>query len=122
MPGGQGPARDTAHVCNPDALATARLIATDTKPCPKCGELITKVDGCDQMFCVMCHTPFCWRTGQVITHGAVHNPHYYEWQRQMNGPGTAAAALQVNVPCGGLIPWPALLAVLTRDMTVPSPV
>lgn len=41
-------AEDTIHICNPDILATARLLAKDTKPCPKCGVLIHKLEGCDQ--------------------------------------------------------------------------
>jgi hypothetical protein len=38
--------RDVEHECNPDAVATARLLATDTKPCPKCRTAIFKIDGC----------------------------------------------------------------------------
>ena len=42
----KGYTRDEAHECNPDNVATARLLANDTKPCPKCGEGIFKIDGC----------------------------------------------------------------------------
>ena len=42
----KGVARDSAHTCDPGALETAKLIAKDTKACPKCGEMITKIDGC----------------------------------------------------------------------------
>jgi len=35
---------------------------------------------CSQMFCVICHTAFCWRTGKVET--VIHNPHYFEWMRR----------------------------------------
>jgi len=38
--------RDIAHECNPDMLATARLLASDTKPCPKCRTGIFKINGC----------------------------------------------------------------------------
>ena len=39
------------HECNPDELATAKLLSKDTKPCPKCASMIFKIDGCDQMWC-----------------------------------------------------------------------
>jgi hypothetical protein len=42
----KGFARDAEHTCNEDDLATARLLASDTKPCPKCGTGIFKIDGC----------------------------------------------------------------------------
>jgi hypothetical protein len=74
---------DCNHECNPDDVATAKLLASDTKPCPKCATGIFKIDGCDQMWCTQCKTAFSWRTGAIET--KIHNPHYYEWQRQMNG-------------------------------------
>lgn len=72
--------RDTEHTCNPDSVATAQLLARDTKPCPKCRTGIFKIDGCDQMWCTQCHTGFNWRTGRIETN--VHNPHFFEWQRR----------------------------------------
>lgn len=42
----KGLERDIAHECNPDTLATARLLAADTKPCPKCRTGIFKINGC----------------------------------------------------------------------------
>lgn len=37
---------DDEHKCNPDNVETAKLLAQDSKPCPTCGELIFKIDGC----------------------------------------------------------------------------
>ena len=79
----KGYTRDTPHECKEDDLATARLLASDTKPCPKCGTGIFKIDGCDQMWCTQCHTAFSWRTGNVER--TIHNPHYYEWMRRTGG-------------------------------------
>jgi hypothetical protein len=42
----KGTERDVEHVCDPNNVATAQLLAGDTKPCPKCGEGIFKIDGC----------------------------------------------------------------------------
>ena len=105
----KGVARDSPHTCDPGALETAKLIAKDTKGCPKCGEMITKIDGCDQMWCVSCHTAFSWRTGQVAS-GVVHNPHFYEWQRKVNN-GVAPRNIG-DMPCGGILDWGTLRSVL----------
>lgn len=96
----KGKDRDAAHTCNEDAKATAALIRKETKPCPKCGMGICKVDGCDQMWCTSCQTPFSWTTGRQVF-GVVHNPHYYQWLRDQNG-GTAPRVAG-DVPCGGLV-------------------
>ena len=71
----KGPNRDAPHTCNPEAVATAKLLANDTKGCPNCGVGIFKIEGCDQMWCTECHTAFSWRTGQIERN--IHNPHYY---------------------------------------------
>jgi len=42
----KGLTRDVEHTCNPDNVATARLLANDTKPCPNCRTGIFKIDGC----------------------------------------------------------------------------
>lgn len=90
------------HTCDPDAVKTAELIKSTTKPCPKCGERISKIEGCDQMWCVSCHTAFGWKTGNIET-GTVHNPHYYQFQRQLNN--GEAVRNPGDVLCGGLPNW-----------------
>lgn len=86
------------HACDPGAVATADLLRKDTKPCPKCACMIFKINGCDQMYCTQCHTPFSWRTGQVVT-GTIHNPHYYEYLRRTQGQVPRAPG---DIVCGGL--------------------
>lgn len=108
----KGVARDTAHTCDPNNVETAKLLSKDTKPCPKCGEMITKIDGCDQMWCVSCHTAFSWKTGQAAT-GIVHNPHFYEWQRRQNNGD--APRVPGDLPCGGLMDW-----TLIRQSVMPA--
>lgn len=95
----KGENRDTEHTCDPNNVATAKLLAKDSRPCPGCATVITKIEGCDQMWCPQCHTPFSWRTGQKET-GVVHNPHFYEWQRKQNG--GVAPRVPGDVACGGI--------------------
>lgn len=71
------------HVCNKEILESVKLLERDSKPCPKCSSLIFKINGCDQMYCVECHTAFSWRTLKIES-GVVHNPHYFEYQRRRN--------------------------------------
>ena len=78
-----GICKDTEHTCDPANIATAELLNSDTKSCPTCGTGIHKIEGCDQMFCTICHTAFSWITGRLETH--IHNPHYYELMRRMGG-------------------------------------
>ena len=73
---GDAPA-PTGHVCTEDNVATVQELRRNTKQCPECCVYISKVDGCDQMFCVSCHTAFSWNTGLRID-GPIHNPHYFE--------------------------------------------
>jgi hypothetical protein len=108
----KGDTRDAAHTCDEEAKASAAMIRRETKPCPKCGVRIYKIDGCDQMFCTQeaCHTAFSWNTGQLIT-GVIHNPHYYEYLRHRNG--GALPREPGDIPCGGLPPiW-----TFTREIT-----
>ena len=65
-------------------MATVKYLQKDTKPCPKCGARISKVDGCDQMWCVGCKCTFSWNTGKIQTGGVLHNPEYYRWMREQN--------------------------------------
>lgn len=70
------------HTCNQELVATIAAIVKESRPCPNCGTAISKVDGCDQMFCTSCNTAFSWKTGRLVT-GAIHNPHYFERMRAL---------------------------------------
>jgi len=94
----KGTHRDEPHECNPDTLATARLLSNDTKPCPNCRTGIFRIDGCDQMWCTQCHTAFNWRTGRIEQN--VHNPHYFEWLRRN---GNAVPRNPLDNPCANEI-------------------
>ena len=71
------------HTCKNEDLETVKQIKKESKPCPTCGARISKIDGCDQMYCIMCDTAFSWNTGR-IERGRIHNPEYYRKLREKN--------------------------------------
>ena len=95
----KGEEKDVEHTCDPGQKESVALIIKESRGCPKCGQRISKIDGCDQMFCVDCHTAFSWTSGQIVN-GVIHNPHYYEFLRKQ-GNGVAPRNLG-DVPCGGI--------------------
>ena len=94
-----GHSKQDEHVCIEENIQTAELIKKETKGCPCCGTRIFKISGCDQMWCITCHKAFSWKTGRIET-GVIHNPHFYEYQRKING-GVAPRNLG-DVPCNDL--------------------
>jgi len=97
------------HKCNPDDVATVAELARTTKPCPTCYIPIQKSDGCDQMFCIQCHTGFSWKTGLVET-GVIHNPHYFEALR--NGNIRDVRHRQEQGECGPIPPYTSVLSIV----------
>lgn len=94
----KGRDHDAPHTCTPENVETARLLEKDSKPCPSCGSIIFKINGCDQMFCTQCNTAFSWNRG-TIEKGRVHNPHYFEFLRQRGGELDREIG---DIPCGGV--------------------
>lgn len=100
---------DDAHVCNPTDVETAVMIKKECRSCPSCAIPIFKIDGCDQMYCVVCNTAFSWKTG-LIEKNRIHNPHYYEYLR-LGGGGAAPPREPGDVLCGG---HPCMTALTSR--------
>lgn len=73
-----------SHECREDDVETAKLLAKDSKACPKCAVMIFKIAGCDQMYCTQCHSSFSWKTLEILN-ARVHNPHYYDYVLQTGG-------------------------------------
>jgi len=112
---GQDKDKIKEHVCNEDQIKTAKLIKSTTKPCPKCGQRIHKISGCNQMWCTTCTCTFCYRTGEILN-GAIHNPHYFQYMRnnRQNGNGNGEPANVVDIPCGDRDYTEHILNVLSR--------
>ena len=85
------------HECKKENIESAEMIRKDTKPCPKCGTRIYKIDGCDQMWCTECKVAFSWKKGTIET-GSIHNPHYYQWIKNDGNNNRNP----LDVICGGL--------------------
>ena len=88
---------DEPHVCDENNVKAVELIKKEAKNCPSCGIMISKVSGCDQMWCTQCKVAFSWKTGCKVNE-VIHNPHYYQWRKeqgiQMRNAG--------EIACGGL--------------------
>ena len=95
-------AHDAAHTCVPDTVATIAKLKKECRNCPDCGTNIFRIEGCAQMFCTNCKTPFDWNSGKKITTGAIHNPHYYEYLRKING--NVMPRAPGDIPCGANLP------------------
>lgn len=87
--------------CNSDTIATIKSMKGNTKPCVKCAVPVYKIDGCDQMWCVACHTAFSWSSGKIETKG-IHNPHYFQWLRDKSRGGEIPRDVEPIWPCGEL--------------------
>jgi hypothetical protein len=89
--------QEEKHDCDPDLVKTVEELKKSTRGCPNCHVPIYKSSGCDQMWCVNCHTAFNWKTGE-IEKGIIHNPEYFEFLRQ----NKIAVRNPHEQVCGGL--------------------
>lgn len=105
------------HTCNADTVATIIELKKTTKSCPSCQTLIYKTEGCDQMWCIQCHTAFSWKTG-LEEKGIIHNPHYFDY---LKGKGNVPRN-PLDIPCGGLPHFNNLYAYTMDNQLVPDEV
>ena len=89
------------HECVPDEVASFKALRKETRPCPNpsCAVATYKISGCDQMWCVMCHTTWLWSTGEVDHSLVQHNPHMFAYLRERAN-GVDIPRQPGDVPCG----------------------
>lgn len=72
--------KNTEHICDKDQLETLKMIKETSVNCPNCDVSISKSEGCNDMFCVSCHTKFHYESLKIIHH-QIHNPHLEEYDK-----------------------------------------
>lgn len=106
---------DQEHKCNEDTVSTIQELKKSTKPCPSCQCPIYKTEGCDQMWCIQCHTAFSWKTGRVEL-GIVHNPHYFEYMKTRGD----VPRNPLDIVCGGLVDYNKVYELIMRHAYSPD--
>lgn len=69
----------------------------------------TVLSNCHQMFCTNCHTAFDWKSLRIVK-GAIHNPHWFEWQRTR---GQANTRNPLDIQCGQQLNNHHILSIMT---------
>ena len=75
-------------ICNKDQQASIKLIKDTCQKCPGCFNSIERKDGCDRMWCVVCHTFYSDKTGEILKDYG-HNPEidsYIQRMKKIHGP------------------------------------
>ena len=93
---------DESHSCDPSIVASVKAVLKDSRSCPGCGVAISKVSGCDQMYCTLCDTAFSYQNGEKIF-GVIHNPHYFELLKKREASTSEKGSAEDLVRCGQ---WP----------------
>lgn len=102
------PVRDAAHTCDASIVASVRAIADDiargeSRQCPACLAPVSRKQGCNTMWCTLCHTWFDFATGRRLM-ASSHNPEHSDWVRRQRVAvqgGGANAALRDVAAAGG---------------------
>lgn len=78
--------KDGHHVCDEAKKTSVQTMMTSSVPCPLCFTPIQKKEGCDQIFCVMCHHAFDYVSHTTISRTQLHNPEFHDFlDRQGQG-------------------------------------
>ena len=68
-----------SHQCSVAVMLSRSLVASQTRPCPRCAVPISRTEGCAQMYCTRCKTKFNWDTGKVYSATSFFdNPHFMD--------------------------------------------
>jgi hypothetical protein len=75
------------HECKQEDVESIEFIKENSRECPCCGTIIQKSRGCNHMFCTICHTGFCYRTGRILRDSEQTNTLFTEWKQQQEQKG-----------------------------------
>ena len=110
----------SSHRCNPDNVKSIKMLTKGSRGCPKCYIPISKIEGCDQMFCTECKTTFSWNTGRIVNDNEWHhNPHYKEWieeQRKKEALITIFKLRHGDYNCNEYIKYEDLLSCFSQEV------
>ncbi|XP_040200547.1 E3 ubiquitin-protein ligase RNF14 isoform X1 [Rana temporaria] len=53
-----------------EELESVEWLEQNSKPCPRCGTYIQKIDGCNKMTCTGCKQYFCWLCKNMLSRGS----------------------------------------------------
>ncbi|XP_072256988.1 E3 ubiquitin-protein ligase RNF14 [Pyxicephalus adspersus] len=57
-----------------EELGSMEWLEQNSKPCPRCGTYIQKIDGCNKMTCTGCNQYFCWLCMNMLSRA---NPYHH---------------------------------------------
>lgn len=70
------------HRCTRNDVLSYREILKSSKQCPSCYTRVSKIIGCDVMWCTECGTTFDWTTGKIGS-GEQHNPEHQDYLTEL---------------------------------------
>lgn len=93
----------SSHVCDLSIKASIDSILAQSRQCPKCHEAISRISGCDHMWCTLCNTGFSYKTGMLLANERNTNPHFTQWWNNQyaspSGPASKlASAIEQGMP------------------------
>jgi len=90
--------KEENHTCDEEKIKNVKFALQTTQGCPKCGERIHRIYGCDQMYCPLCKIIFSYSTGKELKNTTVHQP---DAVRELRRNGTLNRDVR-DIPCGGI--------------------
>lgn len=90
--------KEENHICDEEKIKNVKFALKTTQGCPKCGERIHRIFGCDQMYCPLCKIIFSYSTGKELKNTNIHQP---DAVRELRLNGTLNRDVR-DIPCGGI--------------------
>lgn len=98
----EGGSTITHHECLDADLESKRHIELNSRPCPQCKAPISKIVGCNHMWCVLCKVGFDYSTMKIIPNTKNTNPHLNAYRKELQKKGLAYNVRESeDFICGG---------------------